>query len=358
MKRIALSIILLLFAAPALPQGDCTECHDCAQPTPEDPCLPECARLMHEPNWSDFALLHSPETVLIEELVARYEAVRFDHKTHAEMSGMGGASCRVCHHDTPAHKIGRCVQCHPVRLTPADVGVIDLKTAYHRQCMFCHREWSHETDCEICHAPLGGSVLDSQIPRDATHAFAHRNLPVKVNFETSHRAGPYVTFDHDVHTKHGVNCQECHAKDACTTCHSGNGLDAPKANGRLHDFSNRSTCSACHEVGQCSVCHSRTPDRPFTHDLTGFPLKSWHAKVECASCHGDRRVHDVMPRQCDGCHNLWEDQAFNHATTVNIDLGEEHEGMDCVDCHQDAGYSAPPACDGCHDDGRGPDLLN
>ncbi len=351
-----------------LAQAPCSDCHNCAAPTAQEPCLPECARLIKAPEYSDYDPALIPKTVVLDQLVERYEAVIFDHERHAAMSTMGGGNCRLCHHDTSEHEIGCCCDCHPATNGTSGPGHIDLKAAYHRQCMFCHRDWSGEADCVICHAPLDAKdsrAMESDVPRDETHAFAHRDVPKKVQFETEYLPGPYVTFDHDVHEAHKVECRECHAQDACASCHLGNGNgngNGHKADGKqnghqLHTFSNRSTCTHCHEMDLCRVCHARQPDRVFSHDLTGWPLSRFHNKLECESCHGDRTAHGTMPRDCGGCHHLWEKEGFDHAVAIGVDLGEEHEDMDCVDCHGDMDYDHPPVCNDCHDDDRGPDLL-
>ena len=47
----------------------------------------------------------------------------------------------------------KCSSCHESSRKREDVSIPDLKGAYHRQCMDCHREWSHETGCNSCHTP-------------------------------------------------------------------------------------------------------------------------------------------------------------------------------------------------------------
>jgi len=357
--KLASLLAVLLLIPGAVWAASCVDCHTCPEPTNADPCLPECLREVRVPNWKDFDSMDSPKKVVLDQLVENYEPVVFDHFMHAEMSGMGGGNCRLCHHDNEGHAISSCGTCHAEEVRAGEVG-INLKTAYHRQCMFCHREWSKETDCEICHAALNGhapiTAADAlETPRDEAHAFIHRDLPQHLVFETDHKPGPYVTFNHDSHTKrYGLNCLECHVSDSCSDCHH---PSEDRFAGALHSFSERSTCEQCHQMSTCSTCHARQPERLFSHELTGWSLGRYHQNLACDRCHGEPRVHKVMPRECNGCHNLWEHEDFDHAAMVGVDLGEEHEGFECSDCHQDAGYTTPPVCSNCHDDDRTAELL-
>ena len=85
-------------------------------------------------------------------------AVYFSHETHMETY-----ECLDCHHDYLGGKnildendldedgSAGCAQCH------AEIAPIELKTAYHRQCMGCHRLVNKQEaaglpiTCEDCH---------------------------------------------------------------------------------------------------------------------------------------------------------------------------------------------------------------
>jgi len=356
MRRFLLVFLLVLAGfVPASPQN-CIDCHLCKRPKPADPCLRACTRDTHEPNWQDLSQFSYPDTVSLDKLVEHYGAVRFNHKAHAEMSGMGGNTCRLCHHKNPEGKIENCSNCHPLERAEGGEEIVDLKTAYHRQCIFCHSEWDGETNCEICHQPLdesGHVVGDNAV----LPSHMHRKARPVIDFKTDHQPAPYVTFHHKEHAKdYGISCSVCHELDNCTSCHLGTRKNvSPK----LHDFSNKSTCSECHGMSHCGSCHSRKPTRVFKHGYTGFPLKRYHQGVACRDCHGEKHAHGQLPTDCQGCHNSdWGDtDTFDHAGIIGVDLGEDHEGMDCGDCHQDPDFQKPPLCSDCHDDGRGPDLL-
>ena len=96
--------------------------------------------------------------LMLDDLVALYQPVPFDHQAHAKMSEMWDG-CQTCHHRKPnpatrpadlpatrsqsdAEKIPRCSACHHATAPDATVGMPSLKGAYHRQCLNCHREWA------------------------------------------------------------------------------------------------------------------------------------------------------------------------------------------------------------------------
>ena len=56
-----------------------------------------------------------------------------------------GGGCENCHHYNTSGPILKCSSCHESSRKREDVSIPDLKGAYHRQCMDCHREWSHDT---------------------------------------------------------------------------------------------------------------------------------------------------------------------------------------------------------------------
>jgi hypothetical protein len=92
----------------------------------------------------------SPETVLLKELVDVYEAVEFSHAEHADLAEEG---CGSCHHHSPANVYKKCGACHTKRLFEAEKhNMLNLKAAYHRQCIECHVAWeSGPTGCTECH---------------------------------------------------------------------------------------------------------------------------------------------------------------------------------------------------------------
>jgi hypothetical protein len=91
-----------------------------------------------------------PETIVMKQLVEVYEEVEFSHAEHADLVDEG---CGTCHHHTPVGDYRKCGACHAKGLFETDkLNLINLKAAYHRQCIECHVEWeSGPTGCTECH---------------------------------------------------------------------------------------------------------------------------------------------------------------------------------------------------------------
>jgi hypothetical protein len=111
-----------------------------------------------------------PETVKINSLTEKYEAVKLPHRKivnalfndikgnklatyfHREK----GTLCQGCHHNSPTTKNPpKCGSCHGRPFNEKDPFKPGLMAAYHRQCMECHREMGIEkpvaTNCTACH---------------------------------------------------------------------------------------------------------------------------------------------------------------------------------------------------------------
>lgn len=118
----------------------------------------------------------APASVTIDYLQELYEAVTFDHQTHADMydcsachhhtAGTGSQSenCKKCHALSAASDDVSCSGCHiykkpaPARAenqtTDTVVYHIDkpgLKGALHLQCLGCHQAENGPTGCQECH---------------------------------------------------------------------------------------------------------------------------------------------------------------------------------------------------------------
>jgi hypothetical protein len=91
-----------------------------------------------------------PETLVLKQLVEVYEEVSFSHAEHAEMVDEG---CTSCHHKAPPGVYQKCGACHEKGLFEAEkLNMINLKAAYHRQCIECHVAYeSGPTGCTECH---------------------------------------------------------------------------------------------------------------------------------------------------------------------------------------------------------------
>jgi len=87
--------------------------------------------------------LYSVEDIMILPKVGhRQPPVAFTHRAHANHYGL---KCVDCHHTGENTK---CSQCHLIRDQAA---IINLKGAFHQQCLGCHRKLSGPLGCSRCH---------------------------------------------------------------------------------------------------------------------------------------------------------------------------------------------------------------
>ena len=268
----------------------------------------------------------APDVVVLDELVAAYDPVPFDHKAHAAMAEMWDG-CETCHHRTPVAATAgaatqtaepdsradaqapaagsfACKSCHAVAFGQADIRMPNLKGAYHRQCLNCHRGWANENACSACHRerkkgksddlrdpPPPPPTVDDivgrmhpPIPEPVTRVYQARFTPA---------VGSRVLFRHKEHTaRYGLKCSSCHHRDNCSNCHAAAAAakaaaPQPVRPGRTWKDSHR-PCTACHERDRCRHCHyepGETPPPTFEHRVTGLLLDDDHARLPCGQCH-------------------------------------------------------------------------
>lgn len=354
-------IVLVLFApvcviaqstqshSPAAMQLGCSACHTCDKPTTDEPCLINCPRVKAVKESAPHKLEEGPDSVSLGRLSAIYGPARFDHKQHAQMSRMGG-DCATCHHYSPEGRIPPCSECHDGGTNESSLGMPSLKGAFHRQCLSCHREWSHETSCNVCHLPIEGSTLAAQV--DTTDIIGIEHPPivapdVKV-YQTPYNPAPTVTFFHQDHVDlFGLRCVDCHKQENCGSCH-----DAQKPVVMTRTPSEvHAVCNDCHSEDACGTCHDVTERSAFTHASTGWPLNRFHQGLKCNACHAAGQRVTRLNNDCGSCHGGWAQTNFTHAK-VGLELDEIHRELDCTDCHVDRQYDASPMCGSCHDDDR------
>ncbi len=326
----------------------CTTCHEGDYPTKNDPLLRACPR---EHMIRDFKYMDKgPDEVVIDYMKENYEGVVFSHKLHSEMSAIS-TGCTGCHHYNTAAPILNCSECHDKNRKREDVSVPDLKAAFHRQCMTCHKQWSGDNGCNNqCHVRKG----EKQIERKTSKGSSHPQLkePGKLVYETNYDAGKIVTFFHDEHNKlFRIDCSSCHKKDNCVKCHDKTkqqGTDGKlKVQKSLDEH--HQPCMNCHKINNCDKCHKNSEMAPFNHARsTGFALKSYHSSLTCTRCHGNQMPVKKLDRNCNSCHKNFT-TGFNHGVT-GLTLSEVHKDMDCESCHAGKDFSKPPVCSSCHDD--------
>ncbi len=327
----------------------CKTCHVCDVPTKQDPCLVACPR-------NEMITVHQtaeegPDVITIDKLVDKYQPVTFSHKVHAQMSEMSGG-CANCHHYNTSSPIVKCADCHSVERKREDISKPDLEAAFHRQCISCHKEWSHSTDCNSCHVQKGVKVTQKVI-KDINHPAI--NEPEKLIYETNYDEGKIVTFFHNEHTKlFGAECISCHQNDSCTRCHDSEKVKPISSN--LPEKITKTVsehhqpCFKCHENDECTKCHMDKPAGEFNHKLsTGWALNRFHEKLECKKCHGANNKFVKLNNNCTSCHKEFTDGSFQHVKT-GLKLNETHSELECEDCHLENNFANKPDCTNCHDD--------
>jgi hypothetical protein len=365
MKKILAVIFLLFFTVGTYAQQspgknhsrsniDCKTCHTCDVPTKNEPCLVTCPRekivtVYQKPE-------QTPELIVIDQISDRYGSVYFSHKIHAQMSVMSGG-CENCHHHNTSGPILQCNSCHESSRQREEVGISDLRGAYHRQCMDCHREWSHETGCNSCHTlkkNLNDAVQDNVQKRYAGKDHPVVMEPTHITYQTNSDKGKLVTFYHDDHTKkYGLRCASCHKQESCSKCHDVNKIsnDKPKIVSTKKTFEEQhSNCISCHSNSdKCTGCHSDSKLKPFDHAIkTGWVLSKHHVKLSCAKCHGSKLPYQKIDNKCSSCHRGWNKETFKHSIT-GLQLDEIHLQLGCENCHEGNDYSVKPGCNSCHE---------
>ena len=331
---------------------DCHLCHMSDAPSKEEPALKDCARHpVHEK--ADPSGNESPDYFIIDELTSIYVPVVFPHRLHASMSEMG-VGCMQCHHYTEeGAAIQRCSTCHAMSPDPAQENLEQpsLKGAYHRQCIGCHREWSHETKCGICHAKRVPGE-EPALPKDPSDVMGllHPNVqaPAMRVYETDGMG--LIGFRHDDHVKrYGFSCADCHREWDCSRCHEPGAVQA-----RAEETDPHNQCIMCHQgevEERCEFCHGDDVRPPFSHEReTGVALAAFHEEVTCRGCHdaSELRFQPVEKKECTQCHGPdWAPDSFDH-TLVGIQMEESHAEMECMTCHI-AGMGEPTDCSTCHE---------
>lgn len=340
---------------------DCKHCHMCEYPTVHDPCLSPCPRdesisIYHPPE-------EGPEVVTMDAVDGEYGAVVFSHKLHAQMSVMSGG-CETCHHYNTTGPVLKCNTCHEEARVREDYTVPDLESAYHRQCITCHRQWSGDLDCNFCHAAKGQDIEKIRKKKmeyytGLDHPEVHE--PSKVIYETDYEESPIVTFFHDDHVNlYHLECSSCHHDENCMKCHDIRLKDIrteESENRRKHIHKtfeeHHQPCSSCHEIdNDCQLCHKQNESSRFNHlDRTGFDLEKFHSNLECSDCH-KKGSFKGLSSNCLTCHN-YEPGTFDH-TITGFKLDDMHSFFDCTSCHLNGHFCSPPKCSDCHDDKKYP----
>jgi len=330
----------------------CESCHFCEIPSKSNPCLRSCPR-------DEMITVHNlpkegPGIIVMNELKKVsdfYLPVTFPHRTHAEMSEISGG-CVMCHHYNTHGNILHCKKCHEINRKRIDISKPDLKGAYHRQCIDCHRQWSHTTKCANCHElKIDEERATKQGRLETIKDPVHPEIiePGKIIYDTDCIEGKIVTFLHNEHTDiFNFQCEDCHANESCSKCHDTRQSMAVKEK-TIKDKHER--CSGCHNTkSNCKACHLNKEHKPFNHSTRArFALTGYHKGLSCQKCHGISKVFSKLNKNCKSCHNNWDIETFDHRVTGLV-LDANHNETDCGYCHTDRDYITKPSCNDCHGD--------
>jgi hypothetical protein len=336
---------------PNLSGISCKTCHTCDIPTKENPCIIPCPR--EKMVSIDQSPEEGPSVLTIDKFKKQtdiYAPVVFSHRLHAEMSGMAGG-CKMCHHYNPPGQVIGCTDCHELIRKRTDISKPDLKGAYHRQCMECHRTWSGKSDCESCHK-VNKSTVQAQAQKleEKSVKRLHPKIitPPAIKYDTPKANGKMVTFYHSQHIDlFGLECQTCHSNESCGKCHTKIKTVSLKEKSTEQKHK---VCSSCHNTKtNCQSCHANVVKEGFSHkNATGFDNSKFHSKLSCNRCHIEKRKFTGLKGECINCHGKWTQENFQHKIT-GLTLDETHSAMECSDCHQEKSF-AKPTCANCHDD--------
>lgn len=339
-------------AQPSLTsQESCLTCHDAARSTDDARVDIRLFRSRDVVHAAPAAPGTAPDVVLIDQLAELYQPVVFDHRVHAAMSEIEGG-CVNCHHFEPTEgSVQPCRACHSPQRTAGTLDHPSLKGAYHRQCLACHRDWSHANGCGYCHQEQAGRVALAARPVPAL-AFGASNpvLPSPVRtephpayvYQTRNVSAPLVSFQHLDHARSfDLQCVDCHQGGSCASCHDG----TLKPRRPVHSMS---TCRTCHAANQCRFCHDQSPRPAFDHlARTGWNLEPNHSDLSCVKCHGRVEAFVTPSGNCRGCHGGLSAATFDHSIT-GVPLLGSHAGFKCTRCHEKSRSASPARCDGCH----------
>ncbi len=235
------------------------------------------------------------------------------------------------------HAAIKCEDCHAKKnikdaqaLKVVDANGRKTFLGLHQSCVSCHADRHNNTvgkECQTCHSAKAWSPAEMFDHGKTDYALVGKHAPVacnKCHTDLDHKEkGKPVLFA----TKEFTDCTPCHVsphsdkfvKQECTSCHSPEGWNTPRQNGK------------------------------FNHDQTAFKLVGRHAAVTCEKC------HKPSPKGVPGRRLKL---AYNRCTNCHADY---HQGMfgarygnDCVACHSPAGFRPSSFTLAAHRDSRFP----
>ncbi len=308
-----------------------------------------------EPPVLDLSARRGPEVAVIDDLAFHYGAVVFDHGLHVRMSDILG-ECSNCHHETePGEVITACRECHPLSRDSGDLRRPSLKGAFHRQCLSCHKDWSHANSCGFCHEDAGAPPVALDLVGAGERvgaALTHISPQVSYTYVTTREGAPVVTFHHDDHVAvFGLECADCHRDDSCTRCHG--------AGSARQMVDREQSCYPCHSPSTCVTCHDPIEKARFDHRAAaGWDLGTGHEGVQCIACHGGTTgaaVAEPTAVRCRACHERAHGGGLEEELVPLVPLFGSHARFECTCCHNGPDATLGASCTDCHEDKCYPD---
>jgi len=296
----------------------------------------------------------------MDQMKGEYAPTVFSHLLHAEMSEMYHGGCQGCHHYNTTGPILACKKCHEAERKRTNIKTPDLKAAYHRQCVPCHRQWNIKSNCNSCHTQKNKYNPEHLVrEKDRIESTVHPYIaePNRIVYETNYNKGKFISFYHNDHVGlFSLNCVACHKDENCIKCHNKSNFVTNTANPFDKKFKVHKTidehhkpCNTCHKNDNCQYCHKNAPTSSFSHNASvGWPLKGYHEDVTCLKCHINGKFSKIN-NNCSSCHKNFKPGKFDHKSTGLL-LSENHTDLDCESCHEDPNYNKKPVCESCHDD--------
>lgn len=278
--------------------------------------------------WVKRAMLFSPGLVSAKD---RPGVTLAGFSSHAEFE----MECEHCHQPLETSQDVLCLECHS--------SVSDQLSSKRG----VHAQMENRHDCAACHPDHQGRDFDPTAA--ALLLFDHSVTDFSLDsHQFDYQAVPLV-------------CEACHFMGdefalngaACQTCHSDH--DRTFMTQHTHNFG--VDCLDCHD-GLDTLAR-------FNHRDTDFPLDGQHTQVDCADCHTEERIEDIVSncaachqeadlhrgifdQDCSTCHTTmdWSPAIMNgipfeHGRDANFSLALHGQTFDddaitCADCHPES----------------------
>jgi hypothetical protein len=180
-----------------------------------------------------------PAKVKLGDDGGMFASAPFDHEMHSQVARF----CTDCHHSNKSFtEIQSCSHCHVGKLPSS---AVDLRKAFHAQCIGCHSRSGGPEVCTQCHAV--------------------NEVPAAISLGTLSDSYKPAEFNHKSHIGSFPQCTSCHHKP-----------------------------QAYEGIGKCSACHLKAPAAGEKPSKLEDALHN-----QCQGCH---KKDDQGPTGCEDCH--------------------------------------------------------